>query len=281
MSITLLCPNGHKLVCPEQQAGKRGKCPHCGATFRVPELPGTPASSGSGPLSGVKAAQPIPLAPHVTPRTPLNMTPPPQPAEELQPKPAEPAPTAATAPTATPAPVVPAAPANPIRPYEEGPYDENDAIAFLCPNGHHLCGPTSLGGKPGECPICGIKFLIPSEEDLTGEAEEVAHAAESSPTPEGRHEASGNGATPDRRSLVDLFESFWAYKEPGVTIELHLDNGKVVAPDGYAPHLSRQGHGVFMVRETNGSYTLAAIIWSSIAQVSVRGVKELPEGVFD
>jgi hypothetical protein len=177
--------------------------------------------------------------------------------------------------------MTPAAPVNLIRPYEEGPHDENDAIAFLCPNGHHLCGPTSLGGKPGECPECGIKFMVPSEEELVGEeAEQPVNgsvqfgAAETESVPSG-----GSGIR--RRSLVELFDSFWAYKEPGITIELHLASGKVIAPDGYAPHLSREGHGVFMMKEANGSYSLAAITWDSIAQVSVRGVRELPDGVFD
>jgi hypothetical protein len=94
-------------------------------------------------------------------------------------------------------------------------------------------------------------------------------------------ETGENGAARRGASLADLFDSFWAYKEPGVTIEIHLASGKIVAPDGYAPHLSREGQGVFMFREPSGAYTLSAITWSSIAQVAVRGVRELPEGVFD
>src|SRR5712672_2082378 len=35
-TITFLCPNGHRLSCPEQQAGKGGKCPKCGASFKIP-----------------------------------------------------------------------------------------------------------------------------------------------------------------------------------------------------------------------------------------------------
>lgn len=269
MSITILCPNGHKLVCPEQQAGKRGKCPHCGATFRVPELGTAPVSTGSGPIAAAAVAP----APHMTP-APAHQTP----AQPLQPAPQpkveeKPSATPPSAPVLAAVPIAPVVAANPIRPYEEGPGDDGDAIAFLCPNGHHLCGPTALGGQPGECPICHTKFVVPSEEEL---AEASVESVES----EVESNASSNGSS-DRRPLIELFESFWAYKEPGVTIELHLENGKVVAPDGYAAHLSRQGHGVFMVKEGNGSYTLTAITWSSIAQVAVRGVKELPEGVFD
>ena len=34
-------------------------------------------------------------------------------------------------------------------------------ITFLCPNGHKLSGPASLQGKPGQCPHCSSKFVIP------------------------------------------------------------------------------------------------------------------------
>src|SRR5262245_37541433 len=41
MAIAFLCPNGHKLNCREELAGKPGKCPKCGAPFTVP-----PSSTG-------------------------------------------------------------------------------------------------------------------------------------------------------------------------------------------------------------------------------------------
>lgn len=36
-----------------------------------------------------------------------------------------------------------------------------DTIVFLCPNGHKLNGPASLQGKPGQCPHCKERFVIP------------------------------------------------------------------------------------------------------------------------
>ena len=41
-----------------------------------------------------------------------------------------------------------------------------EVFVFLCPNGHKLNGPPSLKGKPGQCPHCGAKFRIPSDDDL-------------------------------------------------------------------------------------------------------------------
>lgn len=37
-------------------------------------------------------------------------------------------------------------------------------IVFLCPNGHRLNSPASLAGRPGQCPHCGIKFLVPGQQ---------------------------------------------------------------------------------------------------------------------
>ena len=38
MVIQFLCPNGHKIHCPDDRAGKPAKCPKCGVKFRIPEL---------------------------------------------------------------------------------------------------------------------------------------------------------------------------------------------------------------------------------------------------
>src|SRR5487761_8865 len=40
-----------------------------------------------------------------------------------------------------------------------------DQILFLCPNGHRLHGSASLAGRPGQCPHCSVKFLVPSPDD--------------------------------------------------------------------------------------------------------------------
>lgn len=36
--ISFLCPNGHQLEAPVSSAGKKGKCPECGAKFKVPSM---------------------------------------------------------------------------------------------------------------------------------------------------------------------------------------------------------------------------------------------------
>lgn len=44
--------------------------------------------------------------------------------------------------------------------------DKEEAIVFLCPNGHKLNGPARLQGRPGQCPECGAKFRIPSYDEM-------------------------------------------------------------------------------------------------------------------
>src|SRR3954466_16009052 len=50
MGIKFLCPNGHKMNVKAFLAGKRGKCPKCGASVRIPQE--TPASDSGEDLLG-------------------------------------------------------------------------------------------------------------------------------------------------------------------------------------------------------------------------------------
>jgi len=71
MGIRFFCPNGHKLNVKEEQAGKRGICPHCGARMEIPLANNIPESE-NGDESGTSfehhsglptpADQPIPGA---------------------------------------------------------------------------------------------------------------------------------------------------------------------------------------------------------------------------
>jgi hypothetical protein len=280
MTIALLCPNGHRLICPEQQAGKRGKCPQCGATFRVPELTAAPAAGASSP-GGSSPGLAEASSPGSSPRNvPIPMDSGVGSANGSAPSLLDMA--------------EPAVPENPIKPYNDGDPVAPQEIVFLCPEGHHLSGATSLGGKPGQCPVCQTKFIVPSEEDLSEPEPEPVQEAQSplmfnfdlgsggsatAPATNGQQEAAEE-ASPGS-AIAELFESFWSYKAQGASVEVHLAQGKVLTPDGFAPHLSHQDHGVFMIREANGLHTLAAVRWDAVSHITVRGLRQAPEGVFD
>lgn len=39
------------------------------------------------------------------------------------------------------------------------------SIEFLCPNGHQLTAPAERAGKPGKCPKCGSRFVVPEADE--------------------------------------------------------------------------------------------------------------------
>src|SRR3954462_8679474 len=53
----------------------------------------------------------------------------------------------------------------------------DEVFVFLCPNGHKLNGPPSLKGRAGQCPHCGARFLIPTDEEIAA-AEAASQASE-------------------------------------------------------------------------------------------------------
>lgn len=74
MGIKFLCPNGHKMNVKAFLAGKRGKCPKCGASVRIPlEAPASdsgedlleagPLSTAAPQLATSQAARPVISAP--------------------------------------------------------------------------------------------------------------------------------------------------------------------------------------------------------------------------
>jgi DNA-directed RNA polymerase subunit RPC12/RpoP len=296
MALTILCPNGHKLTAPEEQAGKLVKCPTCATTLRVPSWSGQVETASGG-----------------------------------EPKRA----------TAT------------VKPAHR---EKAATIVFLCPNGHRLNSPANMAGRPGKCPHCGVKFLVPSREGPSNEEsgakgeelpkkelsdgtttvegspapapalestesnepsqefiadievvnpptaedelpiidmEEVIEPDSSRPaTPVAGHGGNGTGggdalgrAPPGTdfglHPMAELMLSLWSYRAPGTAVEVRLVDGEVLMPDGYAQELSRRSHCLLAIRQPDGTHTLTAVAWDAVARVSVRGVKSLRAGMFE
>lgn len=47
MSISVTCPNGHRLTASDKRAGTSGHCPACGAEVKIPELKNAAPSESS------------------------------------------------------------------------------------------------------------------------------------------------------------------------------------------------------------------------------------------
>ncbi len=57
--IEFLCPNGHRIRCPDEQAGRAAKCPKCQVAFRVPR----PTGAGRETPSDAALEPPEPPSP--------------------------------------------------------------------------------------------------------------------------------------------------------------------------------------------------------------------------
>ena len=243
MPITFNCPQGHRLTCPDELAGKPGKCPKCGVVLRVPQT------------SPVVAA--------ITPA----------------------------------APPVDDEPASQLESAGDGMTTDDlgaDQILFLCPNGHRLHGSAGLAGRPGQCPHCGVRFLVPSpdEEDeepfVDEEAAEMPFddvviqidtSGKTGSSKSGKAAIGLNSGLPaSAPPLAGLLSKLWRYKAQGASVEIHLGDGRLLEPDQIS--LKDANHALFATREASGMHTLTAVAWSSIERIVVRGLEQLPKEWF-
>jgi hypothetical protein len=267
-AIEFLCPNGHRIRCQAENAGRAAQCPRCRVKFRVPESAelDLPAASDSDPgylgldFTDSGIAAPGPAAPD----------------------------------SATPG---------------------EAEIEFLCPSGHHLHGPASLQGKPGECPECGARFRIPGHDEVSAE-EKTGPAIDLDPASIGqdfdvggvdllgiektRPPQLGNGRaavgerpTPATISppvsdagktaptIAGLFARLWNMRREGTSVELRLRDGATILPDQYFKELSQPSHALFAVKESDGSTSLVAVAWESVDRATLRGLSQLPSELAD
>jgi hypothetical protein len=287
--IEFLCPEGHRIRCPKEKAGRPAKCPKCGVGFRIPtieELGLGESTVADSSLAGEEVAE----APAAPPPSPSGV--------------------------------------GKQSAVSSSPTKERQ-IEFLCPNGHHLHGPASLQGRAGECPECGSRFRIPvindpeadpkplvepeattepeipAEEEITLENPMPLAEPEQVKTPEamdsfqilddngsglaGKPGASGemggailalpsgvNGAQPGTHPLAALFIELWAARDEGSRVEVHLESGSVLLPDGYLKSHSQRDFAVLVARDPDGLSTVTVVPWNSISRIILRAVKQVP-----
>lgn len=273
MTIEFRCPNGHRLSCPDEMAGRSAKCPKCATVVRIPEAGSTIQSASD---SGV-------AMPSVSDSN------------------ADHGDAGGDAAEGATQEQQSAAPAK----------SSQTTIVFLCPNEHRLTAPVALQGKPGKCPHCGAKFLVPmldqeeENEAASGSATGIENFMEDSET-EG--DASGDAAEDEvagmhfdleelgfsddeddeqedvdaaARDMSKLFVQLWRQRTDQTEVEIQLKGGQVYKPHWYAPSLSRRSYGMFATEDANQSYALTVIAWSAIDRISLRGLDGLPQDVFE
>ncbi len=276
--IEFLCPEGHRIRCPKERAGRPAKCPKCGVSFRIPTIEelgvgesavadaslasqevndATPASPG---LSGKQAAAPskerqieflCPDGHHLhgpaslqgrageCPECGSRFRIPVVDEPETEPTPAE-----SDVPAALEAPAEEEISLESPPPVAEPAHvQEAEPLGFLQVMDGGSSGRAKLPGGTG--PILDLPSGL-------------------------------SGAALGAHPLAALFIELWAGRGEGSRVEVHLESGSVLLPDGYLKSHSQQDYAVLVTREPDGCSTLTVVPWSSISRIILRAVKQVP-----
>jgi hypothetical protein len=268
MAIEFHCPNGHRISCSEDRAGRAAKCPRCGALFRIP----MPTANGH-PAPADKAAADSTPAVDAAPADSIELSP-----EEV-------------APTRDELIVFLCPNGHKLN----GPA-RLQGRAGQCPH----CGAKfripSLEDSQGvdevesheEAEILEEEqqqlqelFRVVEAEEEQRHAHPATATAASTGEPVELVEAAAAVAPGQVHPLADLFVRLWEEREHGGVVELHLEGGAMIVPEWYDRNLSCRSHALFAMQAADGTLTMTIVPWDSVKRVVVRGVTGLPYGMFE
>jgi hypothetical protein len=257
--VVFYCDNGHRVIAPITDGGKRGTCSKCGVPVEVPTAVGEPEDVGeatmilAGPKPAIDAAT--------------------DDRDQFLPPVVE---------TAEPSPGVGG----------DTLAERSSALAGVADDGAEPTDDTTeadsttdgagaaAGADPTQAPAeSGEGWPFMAGEGTTAEVEPTGEADAGGEWPgfEG-DEGEGDGFdNPTARLMARL----WVEHKLGGTLELHLQDGTVVFPQSYEPRWSRGTHGLFASAAADGSITLTAVAWDSVQKIIVRNVPGLPDGMFE
>ena len=245
MVIQFLCPNGHKIHCPDDRAGKPARCPKCGAKFRVPDLEAEdeqgedPRENEAGGSHAATAEEQIEF---LCPNGHRLHGP-----ASLQGK-------AGQCPECGSRFRVPS-------------YDEVPDVGEQQPEQQiSLTDSDDL-----------VTLQEAEAEDSAVGARRIVGGSGISPSSVGLAGASSVG--PKLHPLAQLLAKLWEAKPQEAVVELHLNGGEKFVPQHFFKSVSYGSHGLFAVEESDGTYTLIAIAWDSVQRVQFRNLKRLPESL--
>ena len=254
MAIEFACPQGHRIRCADDKAGRPGKCPKCGEKFVIPQ-PG--ASSPTQLAKGGASPPPIEEGSGIGGNTIVFLCPnghklngP----RSLQGRPGE----------------CPHCGSKfRIPDYDEDEEDwGEDQHEDTVVDDEIPVGTIVEDGAPldGSIPI-DLAEIEPIE---VGQfPDEVAFG-----TP------LADGQPADPHPLSQLFTRLWQEKAHGGIVEVHLADSATLTPEWYSPQMSTGSHAVIAVQDADGSFTITSVAWESVIKVTVRRVQQLPEDMF-
>lgn len=282
--IEFLCPNGHKIRCQAEQAGRPAKCPRCEVKFRVPdsaELAAgesdvlskqdladfdvtdekAPSQNGGSKASGSKAGHQMEfLCPNG--HRLFGST-------DLAGRPGE-------CPDCGSRFRIPT--------YEEislGEKSPQDS-ALGTPGGTMpgIAAQTVTASFAPPAPPrvgAGAGASRRTEETVANRKRDAESAWEDEVMPANVWSIAAGTALVDQ-PVATLFARMWTTRPKGARMEIQMRDGEAVVIEQFMAALSQQSHGVFCIRSADNTYTLMAVAWDTIARVLVRGLSEMPKG---
>jgi len=263
--IEFLCPNGHRIRCQSEQAGRAAKCPRCGVKFRVPKdtdpnVSGAVGSDSSvsppdftdSSVSGKKTTTPAagkmsePEMEFLCPNGHLLHGP-----VSLQGRPGE---------------------------------CPDCGSRFRIPTLEEIAAEDEEEEELGLAETAGNLSTKGLDADMLADLEPAPTPPPASKKPASLEESttrttiSGRGET--GQSMAALVTRLWDCRPKGSIVELKLRNGDVIIPQQFLKKLSQQSrHGAFAVKEADGTLSLVVTAWDVVDRATLRRLDELPKGL--
>ncbi len=277
--LEFLCPNGHRIRCGEDQAGKPAKCPRCGVKFLIPPTSDTSLSSASVTDTAVardlSASSLTGLSSAIGSKNGGGSS------VAVKDRPIEF--------------LCPNGHQLKVPPTQQGKSGKcpKCGATFRIPGGS-VSPDDSLTADLSSLSSTGLSSLFDSEtpggaKDKSSPSNAASKSSIGSLTTLGKrrkdpmHETSEEDEeekNPPADALAAAFPKLWMEKVAGATLEIELSNGDIIEPEDFLAKPSRFTHAFFVVRCKDG-VILQVVKWDSVFRVRLRGLKEIPQDFVD
>jgi len=252
MSIEFLCPNGHRIRCSEDRAGKPAKCPRCGIKFLIPTLEEIAAAEkAEEPTATVSAGRGEKIE-FLCPNGHRLFGP-----AELQGKPGKCPECGSTF---------------RIPSYEELTESEKTAAAQVSVAADSAIeakrNSLAMGQGLGDSAITfdsGLHLELTGGR-LTGDSQRTAAPRN------GNFGAGENGGG----SMAEIFQRIWEAKPPGAELRVELEGGRSLLVEQSFPTWT--GAKFLLVRAEESPYGRGLVVlpWSAVRLIHIKGMAEPP-----
>ncbi len=249
-----LCPNDHRLTAPVSRAGRSGKCPHCGEEFQIPELEeeGSESQEAEGEQTPPESAAEVPWS------------------ESVEEVPAEPLGEASVPTQGEVSEGVPV-------PQEESPQPSSGAppLPEAEPELPEVVSqepqlPVPEGSDSG--PRSDVAEVLQGLQDQDVEDLEPLEEVPPPPPPV---------PPPQMHPVARMFETLWHEMDEEAMFEVTLEDGHRFMPVAFSEASLHAPAALFATSTGENNHVVILVPWDKVARVTVRGVKELPKGLFE